>query len=73
MNIDGILKNQLQDLLSKALKDKIIKSNYSVRKSKLPRKLKKKYKKERKYCFEVEYTRDDIFEITIPINESESK
>ena len=67
-----ILKQQLMDICQRAVKDKIIEPDYKVKKTKLSRKLKKKYKKEQRICFDVEYKMPVFkYELTIPIDESE--
>ena len=66
------LKEQITDILTKATKDKIIESDYKIKRTKLPRKLKKKYKKEQRICFDIEYKRPiGKYEFIIPIEESE--
>lgn len=67
------LKEQIIDVLNRAKKDKIIEPNYKIKRTKLPRKLKKKYKKEQRICFDVEYRKLICeYEFTIPIDESEA-
>jgi hypothetical protein len=62
------LLQKIKETFEKGVADGIIESDYKIKKTKLPRKLKKKYKKEGRICFDVEYKRLPIYEYTIPIN-----
>lgn len=62
------LLQKLKEFYEKGVKDKIIESDYKIKRTKLPRKLKKKYKKEQRICFDVEYRKLPIYEYTIPID-----
>ena len=59
--------------LKKHTTKKIIIPDWKVKRTKLPRKLKKKYKKEQRICFDIEYRQPQRFEFTIPIEESEDE
>ena len=71
---ENYLKEQIEGVLKEAYDKRIIIPDYKVKRTKLPRKLKKKYKKESKICFEVEYRIPKYeYKITIPIDESEDE
>ena len=59
---------KIKETFEKGVADGIVESDYKIKKTKLPRKLKKKYKKEGRICLDVEYKRLPIYEYTIPIN-----
>lgn len=62
------LLQKIKETFEKGVAGGIIEPDYKIKKTKLPRKLKKKYKKEGRICFEVEYRKLPIYEYTIPIN-----
>lgn len=66
------LKEQVESALKEAYDKGIIIPDWKVKRTKLPRKLKKKYKKEQRICFDVEYRIPKYeYKITIPVEESE--
>ena len=67
------LKEQIEDVLKEAYDKSAIIPDYKVKRTKLPRKLKKKYKKEQRICFDIEYRQPQWIEFTIPIEESEQQ
>lgn len=71
---ENYLKEQIEDALKEAYDKRAILPDWKVKITKLPRKLKKKYKKERRYCFDVKYIKLPIceYEFTIPIDKSEA-
>ena len=67
------LKEQIMGTLKEAYNKSAIIPYYEITRTKLPRKLKKKYKKERRICFGfeyIEYKQPRVIEITIPIEEN---
>lgn len=48
-----MIKNEIEKYLEKLKGEGVAFSGYEVKRQKLPRKLKKKYKKEGKFCFDV--------------------
>lgn len=59
-----LLENYLKEL--KGQETSFIFSGYEVKRQKLPRKLKKKYKKENKFCFDVKlYQNIETVEIEV--------
>ena len=67
------LKEQIESVLKEAYDKGAIIPDWKVRRTKLPRKLKKKYKKEQRICFDIEYRQPHRVEFTIPIEESEDE
>ena len=66
------LKEQIMGTLKEAYNKSAIIPYYEIKRTKLPRKLKKKYKKEKRICFEyIEYNQPLVIELTIPIEEKE--
>lgn len=71
------LKNKLAEIAKDAVINKVLlpsdfcreySKEFEIKRKKLPRKLKKQYKKENKYCFEVNYIDSmEYASITIPI------
>lgn len=70
---ESYLKEQIEDVLKEAYDKGMMIPNWKVKRTKLPRKLKKKYKKEQRVCFDIEYRQPQIFEFTIPVEESEDE
>lgn len=70
---ENYLKEQIEGVFKEAYDKEIIISDWKVKRTKLPRKLKKKYKKEQRICFDIEYRQPQRFEFTIPIEKSEVK
>lgn len=70
---ENYLKEQVESVLKEAYDKRIIIPDWKVKRTKLPRKLKKKYKKEQRICFSIEYRHPQRFEFTIPIEESEDE
>ena len=70
---ENYLKEQIEGVLKEAYDKRVIISDYKIKRTKLPRKLKKKYKKERRICFSIEYRQPQRFEFTIPIEKSEGE
>lgn len=70
------LKEQFESVLKEAYEKSTIMPYYEIKtkRTKLPRKLKKKYKKEQRICFGfeyIEYKQPKVIEFTIPIKENE--
>ena len=68
------LKEQIVGTLKEAYNKSAITPYYEIKRTKLPRRLKKKYKKERRICFGfeyIEYKQPWVIEFTIPIEENE--
>ena len=71
------LENKIAEIVKDAVNNKLLlpsdfcreySKEYSIKRKKLPRKLKKQYKKEKRYCFEVDYIDSmEYVSITIPI------
>ena len=60
--------NGLNDYFKGLVKQKLVMPDYEIKKPKLPRKLKKKYKKERILSFDLYFRKPDRVEFTIPID-----
>ena len=52
---ENYLKEQIEGVLKEAYDKGAIISDYKIKRTKLPRKLKKKYKTEQRICFDIEY------------------
>lgn len=61
-----MIKNEIKKYLDKLMCEGVISSGYELKRQKLPRKLKKKYKKEGKFCFDVKlYQNIETVEIEV--------
>lgn len=64
-----MIKTEIEKCLKKLLKKDLIVNDYTIKKTKLPRKLKKKYKKEHKIALTSEVTLiDSIPQVVIEVN-----
>ena len=70
---ENYLINEVSKVLEQAAKENKIKPPYEIKRTKLPRKLKKKYKKENRICIDVKYI-DYVpkCEIVIPIESEDN-
>ena len=80
MKLEPISEHDLKERIIGILKEAYDKSaiipyyEIKTKRTKLPRKLKKKYKKEQRICFGfecIEYKQPQVMEFTIPIEENE--
>lgn len=80
MKLESISEHDLKERIVGTLKEAYNKSaimpyyEIKTKRTKLPRKLKKKYKKEQRICFDfeyIEYKQPQVIEFTIPTEENE--
>lgn len=70
---ENYLKEQVKEVLKEAYDKGVMIHDWKVKRTKLPRKLKKKYKKQQRICFDIEYRQPQRIEFAIPIEESEDE